>query len=205
MGADVAVGVVLGVAVGEGVAAEAGALAGAFPLGCSDLDAVLLMIGSASGEMTFAMGTIGLAMIGAAGVGADMIGAAGVGAVGVGAAGLGMVVAGGGSFSVATECLLSSGFGNRTTSWHFGHLILRPKTSIGTVNEAEQLGQVTLAFDMRRLSTSDKKLGPVGAHSGLYYIRCTLRCPFATGVKPADFYDGSAMVGKIRTDRMGAA
>lgn len=134
-----------------------------------------------------------------------MIGAAGVGAVGVGAAGLGMVVAWGGSFSVATECLLSSGFGNRTTSWHFGHLILRPKTSIGTVNEAEQLGQVTLAFDMRRLSTSDKKLGPVGAHSGLYYIRCTLRCPFATGVKPADFHDGSAMVGKIRTDRMGAA
>jgi hypothetical protein len=41
--------------------------------------------------------------------------------------------------------------GRRTTSRHFGHLILRPRISAGTVNEAEQLGQATATFDITQI------------------------------------------------------
>ncbi|MDP1562480.1 MAG: hypothetical protein Q8M16_13965 [Pirellulaceae bacterium] len=91
----------------------------------------------------------------------------GLGAMGLGSAGLGVGVA---EFEPAAGDEDGSPFtsdhaGKRTISWHLGHLILRPKTSAGTLKDAEQLGHGTLTFDMRRLSWSDTKKGPSEPHS----------------------------------------
>lgn len=107
---------------------------------------------------TLAIGTTGavgvvageLARGGAAGAGA---GAAGAGALALDAA-AGAVTEGARVESVeavepgAPESIAAALAGKRTIAWHLGHLTLRPSTSVGTVNEAEQLGQSTATLDM---------------------------------------------------------
>jgi len=53
--------------------------------------------------------------------------------------------------SGADASLAVAAAGKRTICWHLGHLTLRPKTSVGTVNVAEQLGQSTDTLDMVRV------------------------------------------------------
>lgn len=110
----------------------------------------------------------GLAGLGFLGAGLGFVGT-GLGFVGVG---LGEAVVGvvllpateaGFGLTVAVAPGNSLWAGKRTTSRHFGHLILRPKTSVGTVKEAEQLGHATLTLDMTQLSWSDTKKRPIRA------------------------------------------
>ncbi|MBL8854049.1 MAG: hypothetical protein JNK57_08765 [Planctomycetaceae bacterium] len=120
----------------------------------------------------------GLAGAGLAGTGLGLedAGLAGLGFVGTGLGfvgiGLGEAVVGvvllpateaGFGLTVAVAPGNSLWAGKRTTSRHFGHLILRPKTSVGTVKEAEQLGHATLTLDMTQLSWSDTKKRPIRA------------------------------------------
>lgn len=110
----------------------------------------------------------GLAGLGFLGAGLGFVGT-GLGFVGVGlgeaVVGVVLLPATGAGFglTVAVPPGNSLWAGKRTTSRHFGHLILRPKTSVGTVKEAEQLGHATLTLDMTQLSWSDTKKRPIRA------------------------------------------
>jgi hypothetical protein len=149
---------------------------------------------TAAGAITLAIGTNGLAMIGPGGLAAGGLTTVVAGTVGRAAAGpvetclpevagFEGTTAGTEADSAKSKLLRSVAVGKRTTSWHLGHLILRPKTSAGTVNDAEQLGQATLTLNMRRLSWSDAKKDPSEPLLTLHCTRIRRNCPFRTSRK----------------------